>query len=193
MLEIIMSIENEEDRSFVSSIYKEYAGKMKIIANNILNNEQDAEDCVHDVVVLIIEKLEKFKVETNENYLKSLLELVCRNVARDKYRKKQRRNKNEYSTTVYDDDDYEILDIPDDAYNAEKIVLSEYNYKYLMECVNNLEDKYRDVILLKYRGWDNKDIADLLCISVEAVRQRLHRAKMKIIKMGGNNLYVWYT
>jgi len=190
MLEIIMSIENEEDRSFVSSIYKEYAGKMKIIANNILNNEQDAEDCVHDVVVLIIEKLEKFKVETNENYLKSLLELVCRNVARDKYRKKQRRNKNEYSTTVYDDDDYEILDIPDDAYNAEKIVLSEYNYKYLMECVNNLEDKYRDVILLKYRGWDNKDIADLLCISVEAVRQRLHRAKMKIIKMGGNNLYV---
>ncbi|MBR2354049.1 MAG: sigma-70 region 4 domain-containing protein, partial [Clostridia bacterium] len=52
-----------------------------------------------------------------------------------------------------------------------------------------LDDKYRDVILLKSLGFDNKSIAKVMNISEELVRQRYSRAKKQLWEMGGKNLY----
>lgn len=160
---------------------------MKIKANKILKNDYDAEDCVHNTVVVIIDKLERFKLANDEDNLKWLISVACRNVAIDMYRKKKKQNENMFSMTQYDveDEEDDIIDIPDETYNAENIVLSEESFQYLMGLVNKLDDIYRDVILLKYNGWDNKDIAEITFVTPDIVRQRLHRAKLKIIEMGG--------
>lgn len=194
MLQIIMAIEDEDDRSFVESLYNKYKGKMKQIAYDILQNEHDAQDCVHETIVIIIEKLERFKGTTDEESLKWLISVVCKNKAIDKYRKNKRQNMHQYSLTRYDleEDEYIVDDIPDFQYNAEKIVISEEGYRCLITLVNQLEEKYRDPILLKYRGWDNRDISDFLCISEELVRKRQQRAKEKICELGGNILYAEY-
>ena len=108
MLQIIMAIEDEDDRSFVESLYNKYKGKMKQIAYDILQNEHDAQDCVHETIVIIIEKLERFKGTTDEESLKWLISVVCKNKAIDKYRKNKRQNMHQYSLTRYDleEDDY---------------------------------------------------------------------------------------
>ena len=61
MLAIIMSIENSSDRAFVEDIYHLYSEKMYLIAYDILKNHHDAEDCVQETVVKIIDKIERFK------------------------------------------------------------------------------------------------------------------------------------
>ena len=96
MLAIIIAIEDEDDRSFVETIFNKYAEKMYLEAVNILHNHADAEDCVQDTIVKIIDKLDRFKHAQQEDYLIKVI--PCRNTALNKYKKKSTENK---STIFY--------------------------------------------------------------------------------------------
>ena len=67
--------------------------------------------------------------------------------------------------------------------------MNDFTCKYVGELVDKLDLKYRDVIVLKSLGYDNNEIAFLLNISEELVRQRYLRAKKMILDMGGDTLY----
>lgn len=190
MLAIIMAIENEQDRLFVESIFNMYSEKMYLIAMDIINNHHDAEDCVHDTIVKIIDKLERFKQANREDYLIKLIVITCRNTAINKYKENKKRNYWEISTTVFDEEEESsIMDIPDLSANVEKIVISEFTCGYVKELIDKLDLKYRDVIVLKGYGYEYEEIACLMHISQELVRQRYSRARKKIIEMGGGMLY----
>lgn len=190
MLAIIMSIENDNDRAFVEDIYNLYSEKMYLIAYDILKNHYDAEDCVQETIVKIIDKIDRFKQAQYENYLKKLIVIACRNVAINKYNENKKKNRTEFSTTgYYEDDNFETIDIPDTAENAEKIVLSEYNYIYIKQLIDKLDPKYRDVLVLKSMQFTNEEIAYMMNISVELVRKRYSRARAKILELGGDVLY----
>lgn len=190
MLAIIMAIENEQDRLFVESIFNMYSEKMYLIAMDIINNHHDAEDCVHDTIVKIIDKLERFKQANREDYLIKLIVITCRNTAINKYKENKKRNYWEISTTVFDEEEESsIMDIPDLSSNVEKIVISKFTCNYIKEIIDKLDLKYRDVIILKGYGYGYDEIAYLMHISQELVRKRYSRAKKMIIEMGVDMLY----
>ena len=190
MLALIMSIENESDRLFVETLYIQYGKRIYLIAFSIIQNKEDAEDCTHDTIEKIIRNLDKFKDAHKKSRLEQLIVISCRNVAINKYNANKRRRELEYSTTIYmDDDDYMIMDIPDEGSNVENIVLSEENCQYIQSLIDQLDPIYRDVMVLKSMGWENDAIADLMHISVDLVRKRYSRARKKIIEMGGEQLY----
>ena len=190
MLAIIMAIENEQDRLFVESIFNMYSEKMYLIAMDIINNHHDAEDCVHDTIVKIIDKLERFKQANREDYLIKLIVITCRNTAINKYKENKKRNYWEISTTVFDEEEESsIMDIPGLSSNVEKIVISKFTCNYIKEIIDKLDLKYRDVIVLKGYGYGYEEIAYLMHISQELVRKRYSRARKKILEMGGDVLY----
>lgn len=190
MLAIIMAIENEQDRLFVESIFNMYSEKMYLIAMDIINNHHDAEDCVHDTIVKIIDKLERFKQANRDDYLIKLIVITCRNTAINKYRENQKKNYWEISTTVFDEEEESsIMDIPDLSANVERIVISEFTCSYVKELIDKLDLKYRDVMVLKGYGYGYEEIAYLMHISQELVRKRYSRARKKILEMGGDMLY----
>ena len=187
MLAMIMAIEDDEDRSFVSSIYTSYHSKMYRLALDILKNDKDAEDCVQDTFIKIIDKLGRFKQANKENYLIKLIVVTCRNTAINKYRKKQAQRQKEFSFTA--EDGTEEFDVTDYTADVEKIVLSEYLCTYVKELIDQLDLKYRDVLVLKSLGYNYEDIAHLMNISEALVRKRYSRAKRMLIDMGGEALY----
>lgn len=190
MLAIIMAIENEQDRLFVESIFNMYSEKMYLIAMDIINNHHDAEDCVHDTIVKIIDKLERFKQANREDYLIKLIVITCRNTAINKYKENKKRNYWEISTTVFDEEEESsIMDISDLSANVERIVISEFTCSYVKELIDKLDLKYRDVMVLKGYGYGYEEIAYLMHISQELVRKRYSRARKKILEMGGDMLY----
>lgn len=190
MLAIIMAIENESDRTFVERIYEKYAERMYLVAFDVLNNPQDAEDCVHDTIIKIIDKLERFKQAEQEDYLIKLIVIACRNTAINKYNKNCRAAQSQFSTTEYDEDgEASIMDIPDYSENVERIVINECVCSYVKEIIDRLDCKYRDVITLKAMGYGHAEISEIMGISPELVRKRYSRAKMMILKMGGEALY----
>ena len=194
MLEIIMSIENEEDRSFMENLYYDYSEKMYLTAMKVLNNHHDAQDCVHETIARIInlDKIDTFRQAQNNNYLDKLIVIATRNNAINLYNKNQRRNSHVFSTTIYDDesDDWEIMDIPDEENDVQKIIINEETCRIMHDLINRLDYIYRDVIVLMQMGYSYDGIADILGITVEAVRKRYSRAKVKLREMGGKDLYV---
>ena len=185
-----MAIENDQDRSFVESVFCRYHEKMYLIAMDILNNHHDAQDCVQDVFVKIIDKLDDFTVASKEGYLIKLLVIVTRNTALNQLQRNQAKSSNEFSTTVYDeDDDWSITDIPDISADIERIVLNKFTCQYVQELIDRLELKYRDVVVLKGLGYGYDQISYLMNLSPDLVRKRYSRAKKKILEMGGDALY----
>ena len=163
MLAIIMAIQDESDRRFVEMIFNKYSKKMYLIANDILHNHNDAEDCVQDTIIKIIDKIERFKQAQKEDYLIKLIVITCRNTALNKYTKEPERRRTEFSTTVYDEDgESSIMDIPDYATDVERIVLSNYACRYVFELIDQLDRKYRDVLVLTSLGYDYEEIAYLM-------------------------------
>ena len=191
MLPIILNVADDDDRSFVEDIYIKYEKQLYLISMKYLQNHHDAQDCVHDTIKLVIDSIEKFKTAQDKGYLEKLLTVVCRNCAINALRVKFRKNEYEQSLTRYnyDEDSYEEIDIPDYTSCVDKLYVSEENCEYLHTLINKLDDKYRDVILLKSLGFDSKGIAEVMNISEELVRKRYSRARKKLWEMGGKDLY----
>lgn len=83
MLAIIMAIEDEEDRLFVERIFNKYSKNMYLIAANILNNHDDAEDCVQDILAGGLNpKVRSAAYNTIKTYFKALGRFIV-NEARD--------------------------------------------------------------------------------------------------------------
>ena len=82
MLPIIAAINDESDRDFVEDIYNKYGKKMYLIAFGVLKKKMDAEDCVHDVIKIIINNIERFR-NADYNHLINLI--VQRGSLRSKY------------------------------------------------------------------------------------------------------------
>ncbi|MBQ8804648.1 MAG: sigma-70 family RNA polymerase sigma factor [Tyzzerella sp.] len=61
MLIYMLMIDSSDDQSKFEKLYNEYKGLMFYVANNILHNEQDAEDAVHHAFVKIAENIEKIE------------------------------------------------------------------------------------------------------------------------------------
>ena len=80
MLPIIAAINDESDRDFVEDIYNKYGKKMYLVAFGVLKKKVDAEDCVHDVIKIIINNIERFR-NADYNHLINLIVKCTRNDA----------------------------------------------------------------------------------------------------------------
>lgn len=190
MLAVIMAITDEDDRLFVETVFNKYSKKMYLIAVNILNNHEDAEDCVQDTIVKIIDRLDNFRKAEQEEYLIKLIVITCRNTALNKYKSNLEKGIEQFSTTVYDEDEESsVMDIPDASSDVEKLVMSDYTCRCLTEIIDSLDYKYRDILVLKGMGYDYDDIARIMNISQVLVRKRYSRARKMILKKGGSALY----
>lgn len=145
MLAVIMAIENEDDRLFVETVFNRYAKKLYLVAYNILGNRADAEDCVQDTFVKIIDKLDRFKNAQKDDSLIKLLVIVCRNTALDMYDKNKRIAETQCSQTVCDGGGSSVMDIPDSSADVERLVINNCVCEYVVKLIDGLDHKYRDV------------------------------------------------
>ena len=187
MLPIILAINNENDRRFVEDIYIKYRKKIYCVAFNILKKEDMAGECVHDVINIVINNLERFKL-SDKNHFINLLVKCTRNAAINIYNREKKRRSFEVSMYInlnshdFDEEETEI-EIADDAENFDDILITEENKKRLSELISELDVIYQDVLYLRYQMWmSNSEIAKLLGVSENVVKVRLHRAKAILLK-----------
>lgn len=156
--------ETEEERSQFEQLYIEYKQDMYAIAYNILGNNEDAEDAVHQSFLKIAEKFTEISSFSCQK-LRSYIVIISSNTAKNIYKQNKRRaDKN----TVFD----AAVSIPDDYFEM-------IDYFELKETIKKLPQDYKDVIYLYYtKDLSAKDIADLLDISTANVYKRISRARM---------------
>ncbi len=150
-------------------LYEQNKKLMYSIAIGILNSEFDAEDAVQNAAVQIFYNLDKFH-DFDSNITKRLIVIITKNATIDIYRKR----KKQWATEA------EMNDTLNNTlgYTA---TFSEDEDSF-MALIQNIPDKYRDVLFLKYVSeLKNEEISEILNISVLNTRQRLSRAK-KILR-----------
>ncbi len=63
----------------------------------------------------------------------------------------------------------------------------EYQLKKMYQCINKLPKESRGIVLLALEGLPQKDIAEIIGVSHEAIRVRIHRIKNSLTKCVQND------
>ena len=166
MLVYLLMIDTEEKRIRFEDLYRKYRGLMFHVANQILNNESDAEDAVHHAFVAIINHFEKIS-EIDCPKTRGFVVTIVERKAIDIYRSKNRKNALPFE---------EYINVP-----SEDLIDSAVKRSEIATAIASLPTKYRELIMLKYdSGYSDKEIAEMMEMSVENVGRTIRRAKEKL-------------
>jgi RNA polymerase sigma factor (sigma-70 family) len=182
MLPVILAIRDEDDRNFVEQIYVKYGRKIAGIARKYIDNELDVEDCIQDVFVVLIDRLEDFR-QLTEVHQKNFLVKCCRCIAINKYKENMKRRSKEVSV---DDGNSISIELPDESENIAELIISEENKRRICGIIEEMDPKYGDILYLRgFLGMKNVEIAKMLNISTELVNVRYQRARELILNTKG--------
>ena len=164
-----MAIETSADRSFVSDLYDQHKEKIYKTAYKILQNTHDAEDMISEIFVKIINNIRDYH-NKSEDELASIIVAMAKNIAIDKYRRK---NKIEF-VPIWED--YASGGEPEDEVGD--YIITQELYGSLYKAIDTLGEDYSRIVKLKMgNGFNDSEIAEILGISVANVKTRYHRAK----------------
>jgi RNA polymerase sigma-70 factor (ECF subfamily) len=161
-------------------VFREYAPRIYHIARRMLGNDADAEDVTQDVLVQVIRKLDTFRGDAQ---LSTWLHRVTVNAALAHRQKRASRQRRETHET-----DPDVLEAaapggPVRRWNVppDEPVLAAEQHEVIEKAIGTLPEPFRDVyVLADVEGLPNAEIADMLGLSVPAVKSRLHRARMRM-------------
>ena len=129
------------DRGALREIYEKYERYLLTLAVGLLLNEDDARDVVHDVFVRFAQSDRRFK---QNGSLKSYLATSVVNRVRDRFRKKQQRQKvglDEIGEISGDDDD-----------RPEAILICNEELQQMRSALEKLPLEQREVIIMHLNG-----------------------------------------
>lgn len=189
ILELLLTIENEEERTLVERIYLEYYGRMLQICRQILEHPEDSEDAAMNAMSRIAENSQKFSGK-DRNEIVSLVVIYTKNAALTYYNQRKRRYT--ISTTVESSESFgtEQMDIPDKSQDVQRIVINSETIHMIEDALEQLTDEQRDAIQLKYYyGYQYSEMAQVLCVPENVVRARVFRARKHLKKLLGDDAY----
>ncbi|MDB5307413.1 MAG: polymerase subunit sigma-24 [Gemmataceae bacterium] len=161
-------------------VFREYAPRIYHIARRMLGNDADAEDVTQDVLLQVIRKLDTFR---GDSQLSTWLHRVTVNAALAYRQKRATRQKRE--TTEAADDVLETAPAggPVKRWNVgpDEPVLAAEQAAVIERAIGDLPPPFRDIyVLADVEGLPNAEIAEMLGLSLPAVKSRLHRARMRM-------------
>lgn len=140
------------DREKIKEIYELWGNDVFRLCMSFLASRQDAEDICHSVFLKLMDK----RIELFPGKEKSWLLTAAANQCRSALRSVRRKNAAELTD-----------DIPFEDGNRE-----------LYEAVMSMPPKYRAAVhLYYYEGYSQKEIGEILNISLSAVQTRMSRAR----------------
>lgn len=158
-------IESEQDRSKFERLHEKYKRLMFHVANQVLRNEQDAEDAVHEAFVSVIKNLEKISdVECPQT--RSYVVIITERKAIDILRAR--------SKVVHMDGEEALggIEIPPPGDGG------------LADAMAKLPARYREALLLRYdNGYSTKEMAQILDMKRDSVQKLIWRAKETLQKL----------
>ena len=166
MMIYLQMLETSEEKVRFEELVHTYKNLMFYVANQILNNEHDAEDAVQQAFYAILKNFQKIS-EIKCPQTRSFVVTVVERKAIDLYRSKNR------NTVVSFDE--EFINIPACTGDATS------GQTDLARALAMLPTRYRELLLLKYdSGYSEQEIAAMCSMKPANVKKTIHRAKKKL-------------
>ena len=163
-------LDSDEAKDKLTAIYEKYYGTMLSVAKGIIPDHALAEDAVSDSIMTIIKNLHKI-TDISCHKTKAYIVIIVRNCAIDLLRKQ----KNHLEELIDD------FDLPDNNPSMLDALSAKESFDRIVSHIRALPKSLSDALYLSVvLEHSNEEIAKLLNISNDAVRQRLSRGKAKI-------------
>jgi RNA polymerase sigma-70 factor (ECF subfamily) len=169
----------EGDKEAFYGLVRPYGRAVFFAARSVLNNDADAEEAAQEAVLKAFMHIEEFR---GESKFSTWLVQIAINEARMKLRKEHRELYESLNESTADEQgDY----WPKDFADWREIPIETLQRKELREALSkalaSLEPIYRQVVVLRYiQHLSTAETAEVLGLSGEAVRTRLHRARLRM-------------
>lgn len=176
--ELIRRVRDGDKEAFYSLV-RPYQRSIFFAAWSVLNNDADAEEAAQEAVLKAFMHIEQFRAESK---FSTWLVQIAINEARMKLRKEHRGLYESLDESTADEQgDY----WPKDFADWREIPIEALQRKELREALGkalaSLEPKYRQVVVLRdIQHFSVAETAESLGLSEEAVRTRLHRARLRM-------------
>jgi RNA polymerase sigma-70 factor, ECF subfamily len=159
-------------------VFRDYAPRVYNLARRMLGNDADAEDVTQDVLLQVVRKLHTFRGDAD---LTTWLHRITVNAALAHRRKKNRREDREQHDPLenFQADGFHTHTIRPWTVAPDETLASRETTELIERSIAGLPERYRDVyVLADVEGLPNAEIADMLELSLAAVKSRLHRARL---------------
>jgi RNA polymerase sigma-70 factor (ECF subfamily) len=159
-------------------VFRDHAPRVYNLARRMLGNDADAEDVTQDVLLQVVRKLDTFRGEAD---FPTWLHRVTVNAALAHRRKRAVREEHQVRDPLehFLEDGHHAGPVRHWSVEPERQALDRETQQLIERAIARLPETYRDVyVLADVEGLPNADIADLLGLSVAAVKSRLHRGRM---------------
>ena len=163
-----------------SQIYEEFQPKILHYLSR-LTGQQEAEDIAQEVFEKASRGLKSFK---GESKLSTWLYRIATNTAIDRMRSPSFRRSSEHTSLDEDTgtEDRNVWSGHTKTHIDQTVIRKEMS-ECVREFIDRLPSDYKTVMLLsELEGFKNREIADILQVSLETVKIRLHRARARLKK-----------
>lgn len=171
-------LESNDECAF-DELVNRYIDRIYALCFRITKNKEITEDVVQEIFVTLSQKLHTFRAESS---FSTWLYRISTNAALMKIRKEKRHNSEEISEDIYyDNSDTKkyVYIAKDSSKRPDDYILKKEAEQAFNTALNELPETYRLVIHLKdIDGFSYNQIANILDISTQAVKSRIHRARL---------------
>lgn len=172
---LIARARNGHAESF-SELVRMHSQQIYGVSLRMLKNHEDAEDNVQNVFCKAYDNLHQFE---GHSRFSTWLVRIAINEALMKLRKQQsERVTGQSELTRNDGEDSPVFDIEDVRPNPERLYI---NKELTTKAFRGLHPSLRDTFILhKAEGWTNRELAGAMGITVETVKSRIFRARIRM-------------
>lgn len=178
--EQLINMSVKGDASAFGVLVERYQNKAYAISIKIVQNHDDALDCVQDSFIKAFRSLSSFNFQSSFN---TWLYRIVTNTSLDLLRKNKKYQSNipiEKPLSGDDDDDY-FIQIEDRKADVENIAVSNQTVIAVREAIDKLsEDLKKVIILFDIEQFSLIEVSKILNIPVGTVKSRLFRAREKL-------------
>ena len=176
--EILVKKSQKGDYPSFEELVKRYEKKIYNLAYRIMGNKEDASDVLQETFLQAFKKLAGFKGKAK---FSTWLYRIAVNICLMRKRKRKKMEIISLDVPILTKKEDEIKrELRDDWSESPLATLENKEVKKtLSEAIDLLPEEYRTVFLLRgLNGMSNEEVAEVLKISLPAVKSRLHRARL---------------
>ena len=165
---------------YFRQIYEDHADMVFNLCLNYLQNKNDAEEVSQDVFVKVYQKLSKFQENSS---IKTWIYRIAINQCLDFIKAKKRQKRFGFNISVFGNQDRQEIDLLSNFDHPGVQLEDKEALEILFSHINDLPAKQKSALILKsIEGLSQKEIAEVLKLSVKAVESLLSRAKSNLKK-----------
>jgi RNA polymerase sigma-70 factor (ECF subfamily) len=168
------------DHAAFEQLVHVHGGQMMSVARRFLRCEEDVNDAIQDALVCVFKNAGRFE---GNSRLSTWLHRITVNACLMKLRSQRRRHevKIEDLLPVFDETGHRTSSLSPWNDGPVEAASSSETRRQVRECIDQLPDDYRTVLLLRdIEQLDTDETAKLLDCSPACVKTRLHRARMAL-------------